>query len=68
MSRFVTGTKPEEYGSEGPWSYITDEKAVRAEAAAWRDLRTASINFAKDHPQEAAAIPEYYEMYNGFAS
>lgn len=66
MSQFAPGSAPEKLGPDAPWSWITDEKAVRAQGAWWRDYRKKSIEFAQDHPEEAEAFPQYYDMYDGW--
>ena len=59
MTEFAQGVVAHE--TDKAW--ITDEAAVKAEGAWWRDFRYQSIDFAHDHPE--ITFPDYKTIDGG---
>jgi hypothetical protein len=66
MSLFATGVAPKDLPPNAPYSWFTEESAIRASGEYWGRFRTRSIEFTKAYPEEFEAFQSYKNANYGF--
>lgn len=66
MSLFATGVAPKDLPPNAPYSWFTEESAIRASGEYWGRFRARSIEFTKAYPEEFEAFQSYKNAANGF--
>lgn len=66
MTLLADGYESDQLPPNAPYTWITDEAAVKAEGAWWRDFRKASIQFTTDNSETYKDLPDWKTMEGGW--